>query len=252
MENKKSGNELPFWLMPAISWIFAVYFLVVFHLSTGIPPKNVQNTSDWVMLALGLIFVILPFLKKIKVGDIFELERQVREVEKGVNDFKQETRNTLLLLSSTVNTISNLSNTVNVNLPGYAELEAAKRDVREISQGKNKEQAAEIKQELLLDGEDIIMPLARTRIRIEQLLRKILNKSQISSKQNDKDIKFMSASQLFGEFNMHYPAYDRLIQPFRYVNQVCNAAIHGQRISAGEASEALDLGVQIIAVLSDI
>ena len=46
-----------------------------------------------------------------------------------------------------------------------------------------------------------------------------------------------------------YPPLASLRKAFKYVNQICNAAIHAQRVSDEQASEALSLGAEILAVL---
>ncbi len=43
--------------------------------------------------------------------------------------------------------------------------------------------------------------------------------------------------------------YGYLREPMSYVLTVCNAAIHAQYITDGQASEALQLGAKIIAAL---
>ncbi len=209
-----------------------------------------NNLSDWIIFGVALFLFLFPFLKRIKFGEYFEVEREIKEIRDDVGEFKSEIRQTFMLLSTTM---SNLTSTVNVNfLPGLRELEIAQEKVREVSKDETSSQAQVIKQELLLDDEDTIMPLARTRIRIEQLLRRILDKRQSTTKIGQRDIRYSSARALFRDFISEYPQYESLEEGFNYVSQVCNAGIHGQRIPAGDASSALDLGSQIIAVLNEI
>jgi len=104
----------------------------------------------------------------------------------------------------------------------------------------------------LLDEEETIMPLARTRILIEQLLRKILGKRLNVDDLNRKELRFLSARSLFYKFLELYPEKRELAEPFEYVIRVCNAAIHGQRVPPSDADIALDIGADIIAYLSDL
>jgi hypothetical protein len=43
-----------------------------------------------------------------------------------------------------------------------------------------------------------------------------------------------------------YPDFEKYYNSFKYVQSICNAAIHGQKISSGQAMEALELGEIII------
>ena len=53
-------------------------------------------------------------------------------------------------------------------------------------------------------------------------------------------------------FVREHEEHAELEEPFNYVVQVCNAAIHAQRVQPSQAEEALDMGARIIAVLSEI
>jgi hypothetical protein len=62
----------------------------------------------------------------------------------------------------------------------------------------------------------------------------------------------MSFGQLYRRFLKEYPEYANFESSFAYVGQICNAAIHAQRVSEGQASETLDLGAKLIAFLDKI
>ena len=237
-----------------VSWAISVYFFVVFHISAGFPPRDPVSTSDWLLLGVAGLFFVLPFVSRLKIGNAIEVERKVKEVQETVQEFKEETRNSLALLSNAITTVSNISNTVTVSLPGIAELTAAKKGVEEIGRRENIfPDARRIREELLLlDDESTILPLARVRIRIEQLLRQILQKRLQTSNLREKEVKYLSARRLFQRFLEEYPEYESLAPAFDYVIRVCNAAVHGQRVLFDEAREALDMGAEIIALLSRV
>ena len=237
-----------------VSWLISLYFFIVFHTSAGFPPKSPISSSSWVLLGMSGIFFVLPFVSRLRIGNAIEFERKVREVENQVKEFKEETRNSLALISNAVTTISNISNTFTVSLPGVAELTAAKEGVQAVEQHESiSSDARRIKEELLfLDDESTILPLARVRIRIEQLLRQILQKRLKTSNLRDREIKFLSARRLFQRFLEEYPQYQSLAPAFDYVIRVCNAAVHGQKVPFDEAEEALNMGAEIIALLSKI
>ncbi len=240
-------------IFKVVCWGLAGYFLYAFHSVAGFPPTIEVKASTWLYLFIGLFLFLVPYATKIRLGNILYFEREIKNVKKEVQDFKGEVRQSLSVISTSVNTISN-SNIVNVTVGSPEERAAAEKELDAVSDEDTAIEAVVIKQKLVLDDEDTTMPLARTRIQIEQLLRKILGKSisVTNISQRERDIKFMSSRRLFKEFSEDYPAYKNLEKSLDYVLKVCNAAIHGQRVSDGEAEEALDLGARIIAILSDI
>jgi hypothetical protein len=201
---------------------------------------------------LGCSFFFLPFFKRIKIGKLLEIEREVEKTKGEIKEFKDEVRANLSLISTNINTIGNLSNQITVNLPGLADIEELKRRLDETTSPRAKEEVQGIRDELVLEGEDTVMALARTRIRIEHLLRRILGKRITVSIYPDKPIRFLTLQQMFRLFLLEHREYTHLEQPFSYVVQACNAAIHAQRVTQSQAEEALDIGARIIAVLSDI
>jgi hypothetical protein len=248
-ENKKGNFD---WVLPTVCWILSAYFFVIFHVSSGFPPTDLSKKSSLSLLLLSLFLFLLPFAKRIKLGKIFEFEREINEIKNNVNDFKNETRQNISLITSSINTISNLSNTVYVNIPGREELEDAKEKVKEVPTTSTDNEIKEIKEQLALEDEDTILALARTRILIEQTLRKILGKRLVSTGLENRDLTFLSARSLFQQFVKENKAHGPLRKPLDYVLKVCNAAIHGQRVSPSEAEEALDMGAKIIAILNDV
>ncbi len=46
--------------------------------------------------------------------------------------------------------------------------------------------------------------------------------------------------------------YQYLEGSFDYVLKICNAAIHGQQVPAGQAQEELELGARLISTLKEL
>ena len=239
------------WALPVLSWLVSLYFLCGFAFNVGFPPSRSLLTGDVFFICLWLLFLFLPFLKKIKIGTILELEREVAQNKKELQEFKNEIRNIISVLSTNVNTIGGMTNQVTVNVPSLAQLSEANSTVDANAPPSTTENEVKVEQYLAMESGDSTMALARTRIEIERLLRTILgNRITINTIGNDP-IKFAAAHQLFRAFLAQNPEFDYLIKPFQYVNQVCNAAIHAQRVSDEHAQEALSLGAKIIAVLTE-
>jgi hypothetical protein len=248
--NDKKSHGLPTWGLPALSWIISFYFLVGFVANAGFPPSRTVLTGDALYLLLWLFFLFLPFFSKVKIGGFLELERQVEQAKQELREFKSEVRNSLSVLSTNVNTIGGMSNSVTVNIPGLQELREAREAVARKSPD-SVDEARQVEEKLLNQSEDTTLALARTRIEIERYLRKILGKRLDNTGTHDR-VKLMSARQLFELFLREYPDLSYLKRSFHYVTQICNAAIHAQYVPDEQAQEALALGAQIIAALNDI
>lgn len=241
---------MPVWALPAFSWLVSFYFLLGFVSNLGFPPDRSLLTGDALYVFLWLFFLFLPFFKKIKIGSVLELEREVERAKEELREFKAEMRTNLSVLSTNVNTIGGMSNQVTVNIPDLAELRAARQAVESQSSSPASE-AREVEHQLLKQSEDTTIALARTRIEIERHLRAILGKRTTLPKGREGSIQFMGTRQLFDLFLSQHPQFEYLAKPFKYVTQICNAAIHAQRVSEEQAEEALALGAQIISTLDD-
>jgi hypothetical protein len=246
------NNKLPLWALAALSWLVSLYFLVGFAINVGFPPGRSLTSADLAYGFLWLLFLFLPFFNKVKIGRFLELERELKNTKEELKDFKTEIRNNISVLSTNINTIGSFSNQVTVNLPGLAELEELKRKIDELTTPTTKQEAEEIRSDILLESEHTLMALARIRIKMEYLLRKILGKKLSVNELRNMSIKFLGLRSMFNMFINENPQYRYLLEPFMYVNQVCNAAIHAQRVPEEQASEALDLGATILAVLTDV
>jgi hypothetical protein len=240
--------NLPFLIM---CWTFGLILILnTYKYLTFDSTIEVTNIT-FVLFFIGLGLMLFPFFKSIKIGKILEIERATKENKEELSSFKNEVRQTISLISTNVNTIGNLTNQVTINFPGITDLKEANENIKSTTDFGTEEEVKEIQRELILDDEDNIFALARTRISLEYLLRKILDK-RTSIKGLQKEIKFLSLSKLYRMFLKDYPEYDHLANSFDYVISICNAAVHAQRVSVGQATEALQLGARIIAVLNKL
>jgi hypothetical protein len=248
MEPEKQEFKIAVWAFPLLSWIVAAYFLVGFLRRSAFPPDFSVGTSALAIPAL--LFLFFPFFKKIKIGKLFELEREVEKAKRELSDFKSEVRSTLSVLSTNVNTIGGMSNQITVNIPALAQLQQARQDVAAAIPAKAKREAEKAESRIIRQSDDDkTMALARTRIDIERTLREALGKQTYFPPERVDSINYASISRLFAMAAEVYPTLPSLQKAFKYVNQVCNAAIHGQRVSDQQADEALALGAEILAAL---
>lgn len=247
----KPEPKMPVWALPALSWLVSVYFLLSFAANVGFPPDRQLLIGDALYVLLWLFFLFLPFFKKIKIGSFLELEREVAKAKEELREFKAEVRNSMSVLSTNVNTIGGMTNQVTVNIPGLAELREARKIVEAKAPTEAKQTAEQVEERILLQSEDTTLALARTRIDIERLLRQILGKRTSLTAGKEDAVKFLGINKLFDLFISQNEQFAYLSKPFRYVTQVCNGAIHAQRVSDDQAQEALALGAEVIAVLKE-
>jgi hypothetical protein len=238
------------WLLPVFSWIVSAYFLVSFFHAQGFPAAPILSPGAAALGVSGLFFLFLPFFKKIKIGEILELEREVEKAKEELRDFKAEVRNSVSVLSTNVNSISGMTNRLNIynNVPSVAQIDEESRVLDEKAPG-TVNAAQEVQRDLLLQDQDIVISLFKTRVEIERLLREIIGKS--TSLSTGKPIRMAGLSQLFEDFLAQNPQYKYLQTSLRYVNQVCSAAIHAQQVSEDQAREVIALGAKIIATLEE-
>jgi hypothetical protein len=247
--DQDKGVRFFVWLLPILSWVAAAYFLLSFLAAAGFPPKSSVLIQDFPVVFVSLFFTFLPFFKRIRIGKLLELERDVKRTQEDVREFKNEVRSSLSVLSTNVNTMGNVSNQISVTLPNAQELKQETEAIKERSPGQNDLAAEASIEEQVFAMEDKSLALAWMRIEIERLLRKVLGKEGKPSNQSIEGIRFAGATQLFRLFLRKNPGYEYLSNAFTYVIQICNAAIHAQPLSEGQKMEALELGSQVIAVL---
>lgn len=243
-------HKLPGWLLAVFSWIVSAYFLIGFFHAEGFPAAPTLPAGTAALGVSGLFFLFLPFFKKIKIGKILELEREVEKAKEELREFKAEVRNSVNVLSTNVNSINGMTNRINFynNVPSVPQMEHEARVLDEKAPTAINA-AQEVQRLLLQQDDDIVISLFKTRVEIERVLRKIVGKS--TNLPPGKDVRMAGLPQLFEIFLVQNPNYKYLQNSLRYVNQVCSAAIHAQQVSEEQAREVLALGAKIIATLDD-
>lgn len=242
--------NLPLYL---ICWGIGFYLLRQSAIRWSLDKEETLTSQLSFIFLLSIFLILIPLVKSIKFLNIFELEREIKEAKEEVKDFKTEIRQSISMLTNSLNaSIGNMNNNVTVHIPGVEQLKKANKTMEEKGYVKKGISFEDIREELSInDDEETIMSLAKTRIKIESLLRAILNK-RTEFPSSNKNMKFMGLNDLFRQFTNQNPNYKYLNNSFKYVQQVCNGAIHGLNISLGQAEEALELGTRIIKELEYI
>lgn len=241
-------------LLTIISWAMGFYILRKSALLINLEEPDKIHNYHILFLFISFFFILLPFIKTIKIGKILELERDINKTKEEVKDFKSEIKQSLTLLNTSINTsINSLNSNINISIPGTDDLKKEIEKLRTELSDKGGATTKEIKEEILISEEgDYVMALAKTRIEIEKTLREKLNKRlSVAQRQNIEDIKFLTLNRLGQLYIKENPEFEKFWRPFKYVQSVCNAAIHGQNVSYEQASEALQLGTMILTELKE-
>lgn len=230
-----------------ICWGIGFYLLYQSAIRWSLENEKTLTTQLSFIFLLSIFLILIPLVKSIKFLNVFELEREIKETKEEVKDFKTEIRQSISLLTNSLNaSIGNMNNNVTVHIPGVEQLREANRKIDEYGNFKDRISFKDVKEQLSInDDEDTIMALAKTRIKIETLLREIT--SSPNSQRNPNGL-----NELFKNFLSKYPEYGFLKDSFRYVLRICNAAIHGMELSYMQAEEAIELGIRIIKELEYI
>ena len=107
MKNK-SGDR--FWLFLIPCWLFCVFFFLVFLKNSDWFPKTPTTIYDLTYLIASLVFLILPFVSRLRLGKLFDIERELGKTKEDMNNFKNETRQMLSLVSTVSANVSNITN----------------------------------------------------------------------------------------------------------------------------------------------
>ena len=236
-------------VFPFLCRLIAASLILLAFYAVGFPPEKELNPSAITLLVFSAFFFLLPIAKKMSIGKLLTYEKEVAKVKEEVGEFKSETREFLGIYSNMITAISNtVSQTVNVNLPGKEQVKEAKEELN--STLKENESPETIEDELEaylnLSGNDVNFALARLRMELERALREILGRRTQTADPSAMKSKYLSARQLFRELVEQYPDYRGLHSSFDYILKVCNAAIHGQKISEGHAHEAIYMGLKML------
>lgn len=234
-----------------ISW--AIGFCLLINLTCNIDFSGRREVHYYnviiFLLSIGLIF--LPFLKSMKIGNLIAFERKLEEAKQEVRDFKTEMRQMLTMVTSNIN--NHNANTFNHYYGGNQQkMEEVKTDYIDKVSSEDFDFSQKVRQRKseLIANEDLMVALARTRMRLEFLLRNILEKRTIYT--HNDDIKYLTLNKLYKTFISDYPGYRYTQKAFGYVQKVCNDAIHGQKVPPEIANEVLEMGAALIEQFSEI
>jgi hypothetical protein len=239
---------------PILSRVIAGYFIWAFHLHVGFPPLTSLTPTAATYLALSVFFTMAPYAQRLKLGKFIEFEARIERVQTEVKEVHTATRELLSTVSVLANAVSVKTNqNVVVNVPSVEDGRTALDDMLPAithSPGPDSRERR-ILEYLGAGNSDVHYALARLRMELERELRRVLGKRLESGDPARMRDKFLSARALFRRLTSAIPRYRHMQGSFNYLLQVCNAAIHGQRLPEDVAHEAIDLGLRVLHELEN-
>jgi hypothetical protein len=240
-------------VFPFICHLLGCLLIAISLYRVGFPPSSEIGTTSPFLALLGTFFLLIPIANKISLGKLLSFEREVEKVKEEVKEFRVETKEFLGVYSNMISAISNtVKQTVNVHYhPGTAEVQKAKKSLKGVLSSPEEEKNIEDEtfEFIAASGDDYNFALAKIRMELEKQLREVLGRKTITADPIQMKSGFLSARQLFREFEELYPEYKNMRYSWDYVLKICNAAIHGQQVSEGHAQEAISMGLRIIETI---
>jgi hypothetical protein len=139
-------RQFPFYI---ICWSIGFYLLRQSAIRISLDNIHTITTQLLFLLLFSIFLILLPFTKKIKFLNVFEIEREIKETKQEVKDFKSEIRQTLSVLTNSLNaSIGNMHNQVTVQIPGIDTLKKANKIIEEKGHYKENISFQDIKEEL--------------------------------------------------------------------------------------------------------
>ena len=221
------------------------------HLEGGFPLTWSLSVAS--SMASATVLFLLPFAQSISFGNLLKFEAKVEQVQSEVASFKGETRNILNLHSTMISSVNqSVAQNTTVNLPPLTDAYSAEKLLSEHSTNEEgqKEDADAFGEYLASIDGDPNLALAKLRMELEIEFRRILGKRSTTGDRSR--VRFMSLRQLWTEFIDTDVEKRYLIDGLQFVNNICNAAIHGQRIPIDHSREALSIGLRILGDLKNI
>ena len=239
-------------LWPILSGTASLYFLWVFHGHAGFPPAAELTPTSALYLALFVLFLLAPFVHRLRLGRLIEFEAKVEEVRSDMKEVRTETRDLISTVSAVATAISaSVNQSVVVNFPSPEWAQSASEEMSTAFGGapEREQQEGDIRKYMDLSGSDANYALARLRMDIERELRRILGEHVSEEYPSRMRGKFLTTRSMFRILVSMKPKYQQMRSSFDYVLEVCNAAIHGQRIAEGIANEAVGMGLHMLREL---
>lgn len=143
----KEEPDERFWLFLIPSWILSVFFFLIFLKNSGWLPKTPETVNDIAYLIVSFVFLVIPFVSRMKIGKLLEFERELKKTREDMDNFKNDMRQMFtasLAASSTAHSVVNVLYG-KVTKDQLQELEPSEQQVQELQLEDKPKTAVELK-----------------------------------------------------------------------------------------------------------
>jgi hypothetical protein len=245
------NENIKIWTFSFISWGFGLTFLLMGFINLGINTESV-NLLKFLLILIGFSLIIFPFISKLKIGNLLELERKIESNNAELSEFKSFVSSSLNILSTNMNSIKN-DVKFELHFPTFNELKNLTKQIEDRNNSNSLNEKVESnKIELQQETTDKTWALIKTRIDIEKKLRLLLGKKTQAKSFTAKEIKFLSLDYLIRTFIESNPGVIDIKESFDYYRRIVNSVIHGQIVDDIYIDEAIELGVQLKTLIENV
>jgi hypothetical protein len=92
MDTVKDGQSHKSWLLRIVSWSAAAGSFIAYAAHRGSPVVPPTSLLDGTFLWLSVGFLVLPFVRSLKIGKLVELEREVEKAKETVQEVRDDLR----------------------------------------------------------------------------------------------------------------------------------------------------------------
>jgi hypothetical protein len=237
------SQKIMYWAIFGLGLVGLFFYGIL--INSALLDESIEIMDYWFLACVSLILILSPVTSRIRIGKIFDIEKDIQNTKEELRDFRQEFRQNIQLISTIT---ANMNANVTVNGIPFRELEKKADALEASTEGIEQGRLDDIENEITAIGDENAEKLFRIRYHIESQLRKILGKE--GRFQDGK--RYFSAGRLATIFFEKYPQYREIESSLRFVLDICNRAVHTERIPEGYVEEVTFMGARIIAFLEDV
>lgn len=241
----KKIYRLEMLLLYIISWGIGTFLLYKAYKTIDFNSPDKIVTIHYVFLLLGIGLLLLPFIDRVKVGNVLELEMQLEHTKEELESFKEQVHMNLKVFSTAISAVGNISSNYNYNYisplpPSSREIELSEIEL-DGAIG-----TASVNEIIEIDNEENILELVKIRIKLETLLREEYSRLEIL------DYTGFPLAYMHQDLTESYPKLKNIYPSYRYIVTISNRALHGEYIGDSEFRKAIDMGKKLIGFLEEV
>ncbi len=244
MNSKTSVPDLVIQIIVFIIGLFLlIYGLIITDLSVKIP----ETSLSVFLIPAGLLLLLYPFIKYLKIGEYFEFSSKIDSVKEKTEEI-EKTNDEIKGLINSIYINNKQSQTITLYAPPTSdELKLEKEKIEKQSPFKEQLNKSN-KGKKTQTSDENLLAIIKTRIGIENILNDIITNNciEIKNKRTDR-----VARESFRILLKYYPDLRYLEKSLNDTISIVNEVVHGHFVEDDQITNAIDLGNELIKSLKD-